>query len=112
MNVPEFERAAYEQRPTSSDHYDSSYFRDQWRAEGNDYSLETRRRIEGRNPELIKDVFKPCKVLDLGCGPGALMHLLAELGVDVDGIDFSEDSPRLASDLVRDRIVIGNTYDA
>jgi 2-polyprenyl-3-methyl-5-hydroxy-6-metoxy-1,4-benzoquinol methylase len=111
MTVSEFEDAAYAQRPTAADHYDSSYFRDQWRAEGNDYSLETRRRMEGRNPELIRDVFKPRKVLDLGCGPGALMHLLAELGVDVDGIDFSESSPRLASDLVRDRIAIGTTYE-
>src|SRR5262249_22287215 len=70
MNVADFEHAAYAQRPTSADHYDSSYFRDQWRAEGNDYSLETRRRIEGRNPELIREVFKPRRVLDLGCGPG------------------------------------------
>ena len=109
MTVSEFERAIYEQRPTSQDHYDASYFTDSWRAEGNDYSLETRRRLEGRNPELIKDVFEPRKVLDVGCGPGALMHLLAELGVEVDGVDFAESSLQLASDLVRHRIVIGST---
>jgi len=111
MTVAAFEAAIYAQRPSSAEHYDVSYFRDNWRAEGNDYSLETRRRMEGRNPELIKEVFQPKKVLDLGCGPGALMHLLAELGVDVDGIDFSESSRELASDLVRERIAIGTTYD-
>jgi SAM-dependent methyltransferase len=109
MTVAEFEAAVFAQRPTPAEHYDSGYFRDSWRAEGNDYSLETRRRLEGRNPELIRDVFRPRKVLDLGCGPGALMHLLAELGVDVDGVDFSPSSPQLASELVRDRIAIGTT---
>ncbi len=111
MTVSEFEAAIYAQKPTSAEHYDTSYFRDNWRAEGNDYSLDTRRRLEGRNPQLIKDVFEPHRVLDLGCGPGALMHLLAELGVDVDGIDFSPSSPELASELVRGRIAIGSTYD-
>jgi SAM-dependent methyltransferase len=111
MTVTEFEQALFDQRPTAAEHYDASYFTDSWRAEGNDYSLETRRRLEGRNPELIKEVFGPHKVLDLGCGPGALMHLLAELDVDVEGIDFSPSSPRLASALVRDRIAIGTTYD-
>lgn len=111
MTVTEFEQAVFAQRPTSADHYDTSYFTDSWRAEGNDYSLDTRRRLEGKNPELIRDVFAPTKALDLGCGPGALMHLLAERGVNVEGIDFSPSSPQLASDLVRDRIAIGNTYE-
>ena len=59
---------------------------------GQQLLLETRRQIEAKNPSLIKDVFQPTRVLDLGCGPGALMHLLRELGVDVDGIDFNESS--------------------
>ena len=88
MTVTEFEEAVFAQQPVSSAHYDSEYFAGDWRAEGNNYSLETRRRIEAKNPQLIKDVFEPSTVLDLGCGPGALMHLLFELGVDVDGIDF------------------------
>lgn len=111
MTVAEFEARIFAQRPAASEHYDVSYFRDNWRAEGNDYSLETRRRLEGRNPELIKDVFQPRRVLDLGCGPGALMHLLAEIGVQVDGIDFAESSRALASDLVKAQIVIGTTYE-
>lgn len=111
MTIAEFEDAIYAQTPTSSEHYDSEYFTGEWRAEGNNYSLETRRAIEAKNPSLIKDVFQPKKVLDLGCGPGALMHLLWELGMDVEGIDFAESSRQLATPQVRDRIAIGNTYD-
>ena len=111
MNIAEFERRVLEQRPTASSHYDAQYFTGEWRDEGNNYSLETRRVIEARNPQLIKETFAPRRVLDLGCGPGALMHLLHELGVEVDGIDFAESSKRLASPEVRDRITIGSVTD-
>jgi SAM-dependent methyltransferase len=111
MDVTEFERRVLEQRPVASGHYDAEYFTGDWREGDNNYSLETRRRIEAKNPALIKEVFQPRKALDLGCGPGALMHLLWELGVDVDGIDFAESSLRLASPEVRDRIVIGQVTD-
>jgi SAM-dependent methyltransferase len=111
MTVDQFERLVFEQRPTSAAHYDAEYFTGDWRAEGNNYSLETRRKIEDRNPALIKEVFRPARVLDLGCGPGALMHLLWELGVTCDGIDFAESSKALATPEVRDRILIGNTTD-
>jgi hypothetical protein len=40
------------------------------------------------------------------------MHLLWELGVDVEGIDFAESSRRLATPEVRDRIAIGNVTDS
>lgn len=112
MTISEFEAAIFAQTPTASEHYDAEYFTGDWRAEGNNYSLETRREIEARNPALIKNVFEPRRVLDLGCGPGALMHLLWELGVDVEGIDFAESSRRLATPEVRGRIAIGNTYDS
>jgi len=121
MNISDFEQRVLDQKPVASGHYDSEYFTGDWRAEGNNYNLETRRQIEARNPVLIKEVFQPKKVLDLGCGPGALMHLLWELGVNVDGIDFAESSRQLATPQVRDRIVVGyvgdpaikpaNTYD-
>jgi len=111
MNISEFETLVLAQRPVTSGHYDSEYFTGDWRDEGNNYSLETRRRIEAKNPLLIRDVFQPKSALDLGCGPGALMHLLRELGVNVEGIDFAESSLRLATPEVRDRIVIGEVTD-
>jgi len=111
MNITEFEQRVIDQKPTESGHYDCKYFTGDWRAEGNNYNLETRRQIEAKNPSLIKEVFRPTKVLDLGCGPGALMHLLWELGVDVDGIDFAESSKQLATPQVRDRIVVGYVGD-
>jgi len=107
MNITEFEARVLAQQPVASGHYDGEYFVGQWRDEGNNYSLETRRRIEDRNPALIKEVFRPTKTLDLGCGPGALMHLLWEIGVHADGIDFAESSLGLATPEVRGRIVIG-----
>jgi 2-polyprenyl-3-methyl-5-hydroxy-6-metoxy-1,4-benzoquinol methylase len=112
MNINEFEARVLDQKPVASGHYDSEYFTGEWRAEGNNYSLETRRHIEAKNPSLIKEVFRPKKVLDLGCGPGALMHLLWELGVDVEGIDFAESSRQLATPEVRDRITVGQVTDA
>jgi 2-polyprenyl-3-methyl-5-hydroxy-6-metoxy-1,4-benzoquinol methylase len=111
MNITEFERRVLDQRPVGSGHYDAEYFTGDWRDAGNNYNLETRRQIEAKNPALIKEVFQPKKALDLGCGPGALMHLLWELGVDVDGIDFAESSKALATPEVRDRITVGQVND-
>jgi len=112
MNITEFEQRVIDQKPVGSGHYDSQYFTGDWRADGNNYNLETRRQIEAKNPSLIRDVFQPKKVLDLGCGPGALMHLLWELGVDVEGIDFAESSKQLATPQVRDRIAVGVVTDS
>ena len=109
--ITDFEQRVLGQQPVASAHYDSDYWVGDWRAAGNNYTLDTRRAIEAKNPQLIKDVFEPARVLDLGCGPGALMHLLWELGVDVEGIDYAESSLRLATPDVRDRIVIGDVAD-
>ena len=111
MNIADFERRVLDQRPVASAHYDAEYFTGEWRDAGNSYNLETRRAIEARNPALIKEVFEPTRVLDLGCGPGALMHLLWELGVDVEGIDFADSSRRIATPEVRDRITVGDVAD-
>ncbi|MEQ1572693.1 MAG: class I SAM-dependent methyltransferase [Vicinamibacterales bacterium] len=111
MTITEFEQRVLGQQPTGAAHYDAEYFTGEWRDAGNNYSLDTRRKIEDRNPALIKEVFQPRRVLDLGCGPGALMHLLWELGVDVEGIDFAESSKRLATPEVRDRITVGSVDD-
>jgi ubiquinone/menaquinone biosynthesis C-methylase UbiE len=111
MTVSEFERRVLEQRPVGSGHYDDDYFTGEWREGDNNYSLETRRRIEARNPHLIKEVFQPKRALDLGCGPGALMHLLHEIGVYCEGIDFSASSKALATPEVRDRITVGQVTE-
>jgi SAM-dependent methyltransferase len=112
MTIAEFERRVLEQKPTAAAHYDAEYWTGDWRDAGNNYRLETRRAIEAQNPALINDVFAPARALDLGCGPGALMHLLWELGVDVEGIDYADSSLRLATPQVHDRIVIGDVSDA
>lgn len=104
--VEAFERAVFEQKPIESGHYDVEYFASDWREDENRYDLETRRRIEAQNPSLIKEVLEPKRVLDVGCGPGFLMALVAELGVDVEGVDFAHSSLELAPPTVRDRIRI------
>ncbi len=69
--------------------FDNHYFADPWRHQQNTYTLDSRREIEGKHPELVKKVFDPTRVLDAGCGPGMLMQLLAEQGLDVAGVDAS-----------------------
>lgn len=110
--VVDFERAVFAQHPVDSIHYDQEYFTSDWRQEDNRYDLETRRRIEARNPSLIKEVFDPERVLDVGCGPGFLMFFLHELGLDVRGIDYSPSSRELAPAPVRDRITIGTVTES
>jgi SAM-dependent methyltransferase len=109
--VDDFERAVFDQTPVDAGHYDREYFASDWREGDNRYDLETRRRIEDRNPALIKEVFEPKRVLDVGCGPGFLMFFLDELDLDVQGIDFSPSSRELAPVAVRDRITIGAVTD-
>jgi SAM-dependent methyltransferase len=43
------------------------------------------------------------RVLDLGCGPGLYCSRLAEHGLDVTGVDFSESSLAYAEDRARER---------
>ena len=104
-----FEQVVREQQTITPEHYDDEYFAADWREGDNRYELETRRRIEDRNPALINEVFAPARVLDVGCGPGFLMLFLQELGLDVDGVDFAESSLKLAPEEIRDRISIGPT---
>jgi SAM-dependent methyltransferase len=105
--VERFEAAVFDQRPLPPELYDDAYFASDWREDGSRYDLDSRRRAEARHPQLIKDVFQPTRVLDVGCGPGFLMLFMLELGLDVLGIDFSEASKRLAPAAVRERIIIG-----
>lgn len=104
MAIKEFEEVVLGQRAVPQQHYDAEYFHSNWREGVNNYSVETRRPIEGRNPQLIQEVFQPRSVLDFGCGPGALLYFLWELGVDAEGLDFSPYARESAPAEVRNRI--------
>jgi 2-polyprenyl-3-methyl-5-hydroxy-6-metoxy-1,4-benzoquinol methylase len=106
-----FERLALSQEPCSPQHYDGEYFQADWREEHNRYELETRRRVEDRNPALIVEALSPRRLLDVGCGPGFLMQFLFELGVDVHGVDFAPASIELAPPEMKERIDLGPTDD-
>jgi len=106
-NLAGFEDLVFSQKVIDPEHYDVDYFVSDWRQAGNDYTIETRRKIEGRHPQVLKEVFQPRRVLDVGCGPGALLYLLREVGVEADGIDFAASTRDLAPPEVRDRIMVG-----
>src|SRR5690606_1559371 len=82
--VSQFEAFVQGQSAEGADAYDADYFHAEWRDEANSYQLEARRKREGRNPELIRDVFGAKSIVDMGCGPGNLIYLLHELGVRAD----------------------------
>ncbi len=109
--VTAFEAFVQTQSAAGAEAYDAEYFHADWRDESNSYRLETRRKLEGRNPALIRDVFQAASVVDMGCGPGNLMYLLWELGVQADGVDFAQASKETAPPEVRDRIHIGSIAD-
>ncbi len=68
MTIAEFEAVALSQRPAS----------EPW-TPVTDYSFEARKAIEGQHPQLILDVFKPKRILDVGCGFGYLVRLINEV---------------------------------
>jgi len=90
---------------SSQSEYTSEYFFDNWRALGHSYEIETRRRIEGQHPRILKEIFGHLdSFLDIGCGNGALMLFLHELGLSVDGLDISEDAIANAPKEITNRI--------
>jgi cytidyltransferase-like protein len=92
---------------SSQEEYTENYFFDSWRDGGHTYDIETRRRIEGKHPEILLKVFGSLNTfLDVGCGNGALMLFLKELGLEVDGLDISEDAKKNAPKSISDRIQI------
>jgi cytidyltransferase-like protein len=106
-DLPAFENLVFSQKVVEATHYDESYWKDEWRQAGNVYTIEKRREIEGRHPQVVKDVFNPTRVLDVGCGPGILMYLLHEVGVVADGVDPAPGMSEMAPAEVRDRIRLG-----
>lgn len=108
--VQDFETLVQRQHMPAATTYDQEYFQGDWRTHDR-YDLETRRKIEGKHPEVVKEVFAPKRVIDMGCGPGYLLHLLHEVGVEADGLDISPSSPEMATPEVRGRIRIGSIVD-
>jgi 2-polyprenyl-3-methyl-5-hydroxy-6-metoxy-1,4-benzoquinol methylase len=106
MNITEFEQRVLDQKPVGPTTTIAEYFTGEWRTEGT--TTASRRGADrSEEPALIKEVFQPQRCSISGAAPGALMHLLWELGVDVEGIDFAESSKQLATPEVRDRITVG-----
>ncbi len=110
-SLENYEEFVLNQAEPGAEEFNANYFTEAWRADGNAYTIEARRKIEARNPQLIKEVFAPKRVIDMGCGPGALMYLLQELGVMADGVDFSPTSKEIAPPEVADRIRIGSIIE-
>jgi len=103
MTLADFEALVLSQQPAAID----------W-VPVTDYGLEARRVIEGRHPQLIKDVFQPSHVIDVGCGPErVLSRLLRECGIQTTAVDRCDaygdstlDITRpLKSDLVGDVVI-------
>lgn len=97
----------YSQNVEANQVFDENYFHSEWRVDGDSYHIESRRKIEGRHPELIREVFSEVNsAIDVGCGTGALMLFLEEQGLIVDGIDISTVARDLSPDHLKDRIKI------
>ena len=108
VDLGAFEELVFSQRQVEAEHYDEEYWHSDWRQGGNVYTVETRRKIEGRHPQVIKEVFNPSRVLDVGCGPGILMYLLHEVGIAADGVDPAPGMRDMAPPEVKDRIIVGD----
>lgn len=73
----------------------------------NTYTLEERRKVEGKHPQLIKEVFNPSYVVDAGCGPGYFLALLHLEGIRCTGFDKQDYGQRWIDDIAttEDRVV-------
>lgn len=108
-NVDRLEAYMAAQTVTPSETFDRAYFEGTWRTTAPAYTLEGRRVAEGQHPEIIRDLWPGCSVLDVGCGPGFLVKLLFDLGVDVWGLEPSSAALALAPPTVAHRIAQGDT---
>lgn len=101
------ERLTETQQPTPVGTFDSAYFGADWRGSA-PYTLDVRREIEGRHPDIIAGLWPGCTVLDVGCGPGYLVHLLRERGMDAGGIEPSAAAVAMAPETTRPWVIAGD----
>jgi hypothetical protein len=80
MSLADFEALVLSQRPADK----------AWEPV-TDYSFDARKIAEGQHPQLIKDVFQPKDVLDVGAGFGHLVKMLNDLGVNANGCDSNRE---------------------
>jgi cytidyltransferase-like protein len=109
--IDRFEAFLRDQKSPSDADFDDDYFLAEWREGHNSYNLEQRRVIEGKHPAVLIETFQPKNVLDAGCGPGALMTLLDELGVEAHGVDVSPNIHEFAEPAVKERIIVAGIDD-
>jgi SAM-dependent methyltransferase len=86
----------------TSGYYDQSYYRDH-----SGMQDATRVNHFWFLAELVR-ALQPRSVLDLGCGRGDVISLLHPHGVDVAGVDFSEDIRAFVWPEVRDAFISGD----
>lgn len=89
--------------------FDTTYFTGEWRGDA-PFTYEARKKIEGRHPKIVKEVFPGLTVLDVGCGPGHFVRMLREVGVDAGGIDPSLAAVNLSNGLA-DRVLHADVYE-
>ena len=92
------------QKGANPNKFTENYYQGSWRTEDK-YTLESRRKIEGKNPFLIKKILKPKTVCDFGSGPGFLMFFLYELGIKVNGYESSKKAIKLAPNKIKKKII-------
>lgn len=97
MTVDQFEALVLSQKPATQP----------W-TPVTDYSFEARKAIEGQHPQLIKEVFQPRSVLNVGCGTGFLDGQLRDGTISVEGIDtHPPDGPHFwRQDITDDRPIL------
>ena len=110
MKLDEFEKNFFSQKRVDEKEFDNKYFEGKWRNEVMSYDIESRRTIEGKNPELIIKNFQPNKAIDIGCGPGCLVGLLEEKGFrECYGVDISKDAIQTSPKNIQQRLSVGNS---
>lgn len=85
-----------------SERYDREYFHGAGPRTA--YTLPVRRIAEGARPDRIAELWPGASVLDVGCGPGCLMALLQERGLQVRGVEPSMAARAMADASVKDKI--------